>query len=267
VKFDIDKMWLIVQTSWRIANEQQDGNASDPDDPLPNGRGWDMDKIESLLQRPKFYNNVDGVGELGVGVMLLSFGLLQWLQANSPHNAIWHKFYVALPLILLMASIIDWGSKAIKKHITYPRTGFVEYKKRDTVRAGAVAFVVSALVAMGLAIGIRTHWGIDSHWRLAAPTALFGLLFAASYAYGIARSVLWKWVVVGAIAICSFVIAMLPAELLGAMAGSGTGGVSAPAIGAWLLSILSYAAILLTSGGLSFVFYLRHTQPPAEAAQ
>jgi hypothetical protein len=227
-----------------------------------------MDQVERLMERPKLYNNIDGVGELGMGFMCLGFALLTWLQAQSPRGAIWHKVYVVLPLMLLMASIIDYGSKTIKKHVTYPRTGFVEYKKRDNVWPAAIAFVTSALVAMGLAFAARSHWGIGSHLGLTTPAALIGLVFAAAYAYGIARVARWKWAVAGAIATSSVVIAMLPAELVGAIAvsTSGAGAFSAGAVGAWLLSILTYGAILLISGAISFVLYLRHTQPPATAA-
>jgi hypothetical protein len=228
-----------------------------------------MEQIESLLQRPKFYNNIDGVGELGMGFMMFGFALLSWLQAHSPAGSLWHKVYVVLPLILLMVSIIDYGSKAIKRHITYPRTGFVEYKKRDSVWPVAIAFVTSALVAAGLAFAARSHWGIDSHFGLTVPAALVGLVFAAAYAYGVARAVRWKWTVVCAIAICSVVIAMLPADWVGAMAGStsSAGAFSAGVVGAWLLSILTYGTILLISGAISFVIYLRHTQPPARTAE
>jgi hypothetical protein len=56
--------------------------------------------------------------------------------------------------------------------------------------------------------------------------------------------------------------------MLGAVAGdaSAVGGISGVTAGAWLLSILAYGAIMLVSGGISFVLYLRHTQPPAQAA-
>jgi MFS family permease len=227
-----------------------------------------MDSIEGLLERPKVYNNIDGVGELGMGFMMLGFALLMWLQAHSSNGAVWHKMYVVLPFILLMGTIIDRGGKAIKERITYPRTGFVEYKKRDNVWIAAIAFVTSALVAMGLAFAARSHWGIGSHLGLTTPAALIGLVFAAAYAYGIARVARWKWAVAGAIATSSVVIAMLPAELVGAIAvsTSGAGAFSAGAVGAWLLSILTYGAILLISGAISFVLYLRHTQPPATAA-
>jgi hypothetical protein len=228
-----------------------------------------MDQIESILQRPKLYNNVDGVGELGMGVMLFGFALLMWLQVHSPGSAIWHKVYVVLPLILLIGSIIDQGSKAIKRHITYRRTGFVEYRKRDNVWLGAIACVTSALVAVGIAFAARSHWSIGSHLGLTTPAALLGLAFAAAYAYGVARSVRWKWIVAAVIAICSVVIAMLPADWAGAIVGSpsNAGPFSPGSVGAWLVSILTYGTILLVSGAISFWLYLRHTQPPARTAE
>jgi hypothetical protein len=224
-----------------------------------------MDRIESVLERPKFYNNIDGVGELGMGVMILGYAMLMWLQVHSPASAMWHRLYVVLPLIFLMISIIDRGSKAIKKRITYPRTGFVEYKKRDSVWPAVIALVVSAVVAVGVGFAARSHWSIGSHLGLTTPAALFGLVLAVVYGYGIARAARWKWAVAGAIAICSVAIAMLPADLVGRLAESGQVGFSAAVVGAWLLSVLVYGVILLISGGISFVLYLQRTQPPMQA--
>jgi hypothetical protein len=228
-----------------------------------------MDSIEGVLQRPKFYNNIDGVGELGMGVMMLGYAMLMWLQVHSPESAIWHKMYVFFLWVGGMIAIIHYGSKAIKEHVTYRRTGFVEYRKRNRIWPAAIAFVVSALVAAGLAFAVRSNREIGGpHWGLTEPVALIGLVFAAAYGYGIARSVRWKWAVVGVIAICSLTIAMLPPDWAGAIVGSpsNAGPFSPGSVGAWLLIMLTYAAILLISGGVSFVLYLRHTQPPAEAA-
>lgn len=226
-----------------------------------------MGQIESLLKRPKLYHNIDGIGELSMGLMMLGFAVLTWLQDHSPSSAPWHKIDVVLPLILVMAIIIDYGSKAIKKRITYPRTGFVEYRKRETAWLSGIAFVSAALAAAGLALAARSHWNMGSHLGLTMPGALLGLVFAAAYAYRIARSARWKWAVVFAIAMCSVLVAMLPAELLGTMARSGAGVYSAGAVGAWLLSILLYGVILLISGSISLAVYLRHTQPPERSAE
>jgi len=230
-----------------------------------------MNQIESLMKRPVLYNNIDGVGELGMGFMLLGFALLSWLQANSPRNAIWHRMDVCAVWVGLMLLGIHYGSKAIKTHITYPRTGFVEYRKQKA--RGWLAFVqggVTALVAAGLAFAARSHWDIDgSHWGITTPVALMGLVFVLFYMLHIARAVPWKWAVASAMVICSVVIAMLPAGVVGEVGGStsAVATLSERSFGAWLLFITMYGAIFLISGGISFVLYLRHTQPAAETAE
>jgi hypothetical protein len=223
-----------------------------------------MDQIASLLDRPKAYYNIDGVGELGTGFMCLGYALLQWMQVHSPAGSAWHSMYVLFIYVGVMCSIIHYGSKAIKKHITYPRTGFVEYRMRDTIwRPLIIGMVVSALASIALIVGIRSHWDITT------PASLIGLLFAASYAHGIARTVRWKWVVAGAMALGSIAIAVLPADLVGTVANhSGIAKQFPPqVVGAFLLSFSLYGAMLLISGGISFWLYLRHTQAPAREVQ
>lgn len=45
----------------------------------------------AFVTRPLAYNNIDGVGELGMGVMLLGYALLGWLQLHSPNNSVWNR--------------------------------------------------------------------------------------------------------------------------------------------------------------------------------
>ena len=223
-----------------------------------------MDRIGSLLDRPKSYYNIDGVGELGIGFMLLCFALLQWLQIGSPVDSRWNRPYMLFIWMGLMCSIIHYGSRAIKQRITYPRTGFVEYRKRDTLwRPLLIGFVFSSLAAIGLVTAIR------SHWDLTTPAALGGLILAAAYARGFTGTVRWKWVMVCAMVIGSLVIAMLPADLVAAPANGSwlTATVPARIVGACFYSIVLYGAIFLISGGISFWLYLRHTQAPAQEAQ
>src|ERR1039458_8892619 len=121
-----------------------------------------MDQVGSILDRPKLYYNIDGVGELGGGFTMLGFALLMWLQAHSPSGAIWHQMYAFVIYMAVMLSIIHYGSKAIKERITYPRTGFVEYRKRDRVRPGIMAALVAPLALVGLFVARRYHWDITA---------------------------------------------------------------------------------------------------------
>ena len=217
-----------------------------------------MNQLGDLLDRPRRYHNIDGVGELGGSAMCLGYALLLWLLMRSPADSVWHRisFFLFVALMLL----IVYGTKAVKTRITYPRTGFVEYRKPRHIQA--IAAALGALTTLGLAIAFRRHWDIS------ALASLAGLAFAASYSYNLARAVRWKWATGGAMAAASFVIVFLPADVLGAL------GSESPAhpdrarlLGAILLSLMVYGTMLLISGGISLWLYLRHTQAPAQEGQ
>ncbi len=220
-----------------------------------------MDQLESLRNRPIAYYNIDGVGELGIGFMCLGYALLQWMQISTPQHSVWNQMYTLFLYVGVMVAVIHYGSKAIKEHITYPRTGFVEYRRRQTLWLPlAIAVFVSIVAASALFTAIRRHW------NLTTPASLFGLVLAAAYAHGIARTVRWKWVVVGVVAAGSLVITFLPVELVGAPADQSwiTRDFRAQFVGAELLTLLLYGTALTISGGISFWLYLRHTQAPVQ---
>lgn len=218
-----------------------------------------MDQVGNLLDRPRLYSNIDGLVELGGGVLCLGYALLLWLLAHSSANSVWHQ--ISLFAFVGLMLVIHYGTKAIKTHITYPRTGFVEYRKRR--RTAIIAAALGALVSGGLAVAFRRHWDITT------PAPLIGLVFAASYAYNIARAVRWKWAVVWAMALGSLVIAFLPADVLVALANDSSAAHAdrAKLTGTILLSLMVYGTMLLISGGISFWLYLRHTQAPAQEDQ
>jgi hypothetical protein len=216
-----------------------------------------MDQLGHVLARPRLYYNIDGLGELGCGVLALGIALLVSLPASS----VWHK--VSWFLFLGLALAIRYVIGAIKAHITYPRTGFVEYRRSDRRSASILSAVVAALIPAGLLLAARRHWDIT------ALASLAGLVFAGAYAYNIARAVRWKLVVAFAIALGSMAIAFLPADVLAAMAHDSlsTHPVLARLGGLVVVSFLTYGTMLLISGGISFWFYLRHTQAPSWEGQ
>jgi hypothetical protein len=186
------------------------------------------------------------------------------MQVRAPEDSAWHSMLVFYIYLGSMCAILHFGTKAIKERITYPRTGYVEYRKRDTTWLPIIGGLSgSALVSISLFLALRRHGGNTT------PASLFGLLLAASYAYGIARFVRWKWAVAWAMALGSLTIAILPADLIGALASHSWVTTFCPAklVGAILLSCALYGGLLLISGGISFWLYLRHTEAPAREAQ
>lgn len=222
-----------------------------------------MGQALSLLNRPRCYYNVDGVGELGTGFMCLGFGFMEWMQLRAPENSVWNKPYTLIVFILAMSATIKYGSEAIKKRITYPRTGFVEYRKRETVWVPMIlGAVVAAAVAVLLGVARRAHW------QLATPASLIGLLFAGSYACGFARTARWKWIVAVAMTVASVWLAILPPEGTAAViAHSWVARLFPPkAIETFLINLALFGVLLLLSGAISFVLYLRQTRALDEEA-
>jgi len=222
-----------------------------------------MSYVGSLLERPKAYYNIDGVGELGIGFMCLSWSLLGWLQLHTPKTSVWNQMYTFLIYVAVMTSIIHYGSKAIKNRITYPRTGFVDYRPRDKYWIPmAVGFSVSAVMAAGIA------WAARRHWEISTPASLLGLLFAAGY-IRIARTVAWKWLMFVILLVGTVIVAILPGEMLESFANdtSPARGISPRAAGAFWMTFVIYGAVLLVSGGISFWLYVHHTQAPAREGE
>jgi len=219
-----------------------------------------METTGKLVDRPRQYHNVDGVGELGIGVMCLGYALLGWMQVHSPEHSAWNGMITFFVFIGVLSAVIHYGSRAIKLRITFPRTGFVEYRKRDKVWIPMIAGTcVSGMLAAAAAVGMRAHWNLTS------AASLTGVFLAGCYAWGIARSVPWKWTVVVLLATTSLVVGLLPMSVLDALIGDSWVSrrhhlLSQPFAALWLC-MTTYGVLTLISGGISFWLYLRRTQP------
>jgi hypothetical protein len=157
-----------------------------------------------------------------------------------------------------ISAIIHFGSKAIKEHITYPRTGFVEYRKVDMVwRPLFIALAVAVPLSIAVFFLVRNGSGM----RLLP--ALICLTFAGTYAHSFTRTAPWKWAVAWALVCGSVAIALLPESVAGVLAKAPpVARYSREFVGAMLLPMLLYGTLLSISGLASFWLYLRKTRPP-----
>jgi hypothetical protein len=161
--------------------------------------------------------------------------------------------YLFIVYVGLMFLILKFGSKAIKERVTYPRTGFVEYRKRETVWLPMIfAAGLAGLMTVAFCIAVQ------SQWNLTAILPLLGLVFAVGY-YRLARTARWKWIIASAMAAASILIAVNPGDLIGSPANY--------TLGTFCITMAICGAIYLLSGGISLCLYIRRTQAPAKVSQ
>lgn len=204
-------------------------------------------EIQDYVKRPGRYSNIDGTGEMYFGVMCLGFALLNYLQSMLPPDSIWTgKNWHQLVFMLVLLAVLGLGrggTKAIKKHITYPRTGYVALKTNTwrrllfmLISAGVAAALVFVVVLLRhIAVSLQ-HIGILILYE--APYLAIAFM---------SREHPWKWFVALFMALGLVAIAFAaPGSVLDRVRPS-----------------LFLGLTWLASGGITLYLYIRRTHPPA----
>ena len=215
-------------------------------------------ELRDFMGRPVRYNNIDGTGEMGIGVMMLGFALvgylMSYLRGVVPES--WTGKVDPVGLLVLFGGmgavlgLIQWGTKAIKKHITWPRTGYVAYrrsaKSRLTIMVAAAILGFGFTCLMGLA---RRHdaMSLARMGYLAVMPAAYAI-----FVYRFDRECPWKWLVLLFIALGLLAIGIIvPGKIVELVRPVS----------------LFLGLTFLGSGGATLWSYMRHTQPPALEAK
>lgn len=218
------------------------------------------DRLQDYLKRPKRYENIDGTGEMCMGLMALGFVLVGYLQAAIPKHSMWgHGLPSMLLFYLILIAVMGLGSvlqKTIKKHITWPRTGYVAYGPDPKALRKNRSKIVLLGVVVGLVFGfiaVRLYELVEGQLGLFRLDRFVYIGFwAPVYAFWIVRmgpAHRWKWLIflvqaVGLIVLCLKV----PGGLI---------ALSRPVM-------LFVGLTWLLSGAATLVSYLRHTPRPVE---
>lgn len=108
-------------------------------------------EISNVKQRLYRYWYSDGIAELSSGGIFLLLGLYFASQEYFKTNSLASGLLQAGLVILLVGGLFlgRWLIKALKSRLTYPRTGYVEYRvdKQNLNRRRVIVAVVAALVA------------------------------------------------------------------------------------------------------------------------
>ncbi len=236
------------------------------------------------LEWHKHYDNIDGTGEMLMGLMLLGFGLLGYLQTLLPKDSVWstNSFCALLFMYAVLILVIGpgyWVRSVIKRRITFPRTGYVAGHSWwplipaakpagtevapgvptgkalwQTVLAFGLLAAVSAAGLVCLVAFERRHLGAMM-WLVEVGYVGYLTFWVLGYAFWIWRmgqDHRWKWLVLLLMALGLVVIGLT---------GSGDFTEVARPV------TLFVGVVWLVSGSATLVSYLRHTRPPTAEVQ
>lgn len=134
--------------------------------------------IEEIQQRTKQYWYIDGLAEIGSGCLFLLLGCFEVVSKvllPLPYSALVSG--IGQPIFLILCAIgIRAAVLALKERITYPRTGYLSYRKPKTGRKwlSMILSLIIGAVVMGLTLWMIPVLG--TQWVLAATGVLVGLI-------------------------------------------------------------------------------------------
>ncbi len=133
----------------------------------------DIEKIEKRTVQ-SFYE--DGLSEIAFGAILLLLGGYFFAEAVVPEgSALRSELSLLFVLIIVSAGfLVNRILRFLKRRITYPRTGYVAFKKKETSpKRRAATMIVAGIIAASLS----ALYGLSPSLKVLFP-AVNGLLFA-----------------------------------------------------------------------------------------
>jgi hypothetical protein len=110
----------------------------------------DRPDLNDIARRPQQYWNVDGLPELVMGVLWMLWGVA-WLVGEALPRSAANYYWMITPVLLAGSGVVAIRViRSLKARVTFPRTGYVEWKEPTTMaRLGtaAIAIVVAAVLA------------------------------------------------------------------------------------------------------------------------
>lgn len=206
-------------------------------------------QIDDYVKRPFLYQHIDGLGELLIGFLWIVLPLLEFFNKTAASGSIWHRgitFYVCSAAITVA---FLYGHTILKKHITFPRTGYVKYRearKRGRLIAGMV--VVFALVLSIDYVVERFASHSYETTTIAWTSAGWGLLYVILTRMNAA----WRWVVLLAL------LVVPPAATMLFPVGRFWSGT---------FPFVLQGLIFAISGTIALTLYLRRNPVPEQVAE
>jgi hypothetical protein len=203
------------------------------------------DPINQAASRARRYWYIDGLNEIAFGGLCMLLGLYFQVQ-DSLQLSSWLRHMLEAGLVLFIIVFAFGLTKLVnllKAQITYPRTGYIAYRRPSTIRRLATGLLAAAIASVLSALLMIAPTGLD--WM----AGLTGLALAAVWLFLAWRFQLSRFLALSLVSLGGGIFLALTQP-------DGVAGLAA-------MYFLEGTALLL-SGGLTFGAYLRRTQSVGE---
>ncbi len=136
-----------------------------------------QENLQEWSQRPQRYWYVDGLSEIGAGAVIFFFGLFSAVVGLLPAGGYKGLLLgIGQPaLVIGLAVLARWAVARLKDRITYPRTGYIAYRRAEPrKRIGGILLAAGISAGIGLVVFISRNW-LNLRW-LPAITGGFAAL-------------------------------------------------------------------------------------------
>ena len=202
------------------------------------------DLIHETMKQTRRYWYIDGISEMAAGLIILIIGGFFAIVPLIPSDSVrvW-VLAVGQPALVILGVI--FGSRVvgyIKERVTYPRTGYVAFRKKNRKRRwGRIALAMVLSASLGMLFSLLFNL-ISARWVPTIAAAFMSLFFLViAYNLGLARFV---GLAVYILAVGLLVSWWMPSEPVDMAAMMGLTGLG-----------------LLVSGAFTLRAYLGNTQP------
>lgn len=138
------------------------------------------DGIEHVVQRTRQYWFSDGLVELSVGITFSLLGLYFYIQSVLPTGSL-VLFATQAGFILLLFGVIFLGRYIVhkfKSQLTYPRTGYVSFKRASRNQRVLSASAAILIAAVNMLLFLTTPLSLN--WVPAITGLFVGLIWLIS---------------------------------------------------------------------------------------
>jgi hypothetical protein len=197
----------------------------------------DIEKIQKRTVQ-SFFD--DGLFEIALGAILLLLGGYFFAQAVVPEGSALSSALSVLSVLVIFSSglLVSPILRFLKRRITYPRTGYVAFKKKEPSPKRRVAtMIIGGIIGASLA----ALYGLSPSLKVLFP-ALNGLLLAVAVLLGANKIGLVRF----------YVLAAASAVIGVAVTAAGVGDIKGIGLYYGL-----YGAAVIVSGLTTLVVYLR----------